>query len=106
MSCPNNPNFETIIELIERDSHEFEAKAFEDPKQAILELTMTYKYTKAVWKHLPIRPIGHHYAGDDFSKDRYVLFQQSYSCNPLRAHYASARNKKILGRRWVINVVY
>ena len=48
MSCPNNPNFETIIELIERDSHEFEAKAFEDPKQAILELTMTYKYTKAV----------------------------------------------------------
>lgn len=41
MSCPNNPIFETMIESIERDSHEYEAKVFENPKQAILELKAT-----------------------------------------------------------------
>ncbi len=99
MSCPYNPIFETMIESIERDSHEFEAKAFENPKQAILELTATYQYTKAVWKHLLTSPKDHHYAGVDFCEDEYVLIQQSHSRNPLRAHYASARNKKILSKK-------
>jgi mannosyltransferase OCH1-like enzyme len=98
MSCPNNPIFETMIESIERDSHEYEAKVFENPKQAILELTATYQYTKAVWKHLLNRPKDHHYSGIDFNENEYVLIKQSYTRNPLRVHYASARNKSILSK--------
>ena len=96
MSCPKNPIFETMIESIERDSHEYETKVFQNPKQAILELTATYQYTKAVWKHLLNGPKDHHYAGIDFSENEYVLIEQSYTRNPLRVHYASARNKSIL----------
>ncbi len=98
MSCPNNPIFETMIESIERDSHEYEAKVFGNPKQAILELTGTYQYTKAVWKHLLNRPKDHHYSGIDFNENEYVLIKQSYTRNPLRVHYASARNKSILSK--------
>ena len=96
MSCPNNPIFETMIESIERDSMEYEGKSFENPKRAILELTATYQYTRAVWKYLLTRPKCHHYAGVDFGEDEYVLIQQSYSRNPFRSHYASAKNKRIL----------
>ncbi len=99
MSSPNNPIFETMIESIERDSMEYEGKSFKNPKQAILELTATYQFTKAVWKHLLTRPKDHHYAGTDFCESGYVLIQQSYSRNPLRAHYATARNKPILSTR-------
>ena len=99
MSSPNNPIFETMIQSIERDSHKYEGKVFENPKQAILELTATYQYTKSVWKQLLTRPMGHHYAGFDFCEDEYVLIQESYSRNPLRSHYASARNERILSKR-------
>ncbi len=96
MSCPNNPIFETMIESIERDSMEYEGKSFENPKLAILELTATYQFTKAVWKHLANERNGWHYAGIDFQEKDYVLIKGSFSRNPLRPHYAAISNKAIL----------
>jgi mannosyltransferase OCH1-like enzyme len=96
MSCPNNPIFETMIESIERDSMEYEGKSFKNPKQAILELTATYQFTKAVWKHLTNERNVWHYAGIDFQENEYVLIKGSFSRNPLRPHYASISNKAIL----------
>ena len=96
MSCPNNPIFETMIESIERDSMEYENRSFENPKLAILELTATYQFTKAVWKHLANERNDWHYAGIDFQEKDYVLIKGSFSRNPLRPHYAAISNKAIL----------
>ena len=96
MSSPNNQVFETMIESIERDSLKYEKKVIENPAKAILELTATYQYTRAVWKHLMNGTIDWNYAGVDFGEDEYVLIQQSYSRNPFRPHYTSAKNKRIL----------
>ncbi len=96
MSRPNNPIFETMIQSIERDSHKYEGKSFKNPKQAILELTATYQFTKAVWKHLTNERNVWHYAGIDFQENEYVLIKGSFSRNPLRPHYAAISNKAIL----------
>lgn len=96
MSTANNPIFSTMIESIERDSIKYEEKTFENPKQAILELTATYQYTKAVWKHLLTGSLEFTYAGFDFNESTYVLIPNSYSKNPLNRHYASKKNSGIL----------
>lgn len=96
MSCPNNPVFETMVELIERDSNRYENKVFSSPKQAILELTATYQYTRAVWHHLMPKPIDFVYAGFDFNESSYVLIPESFSRRPFHRHYASKKNSKIL----------
>ena len=96
MSSPNNAIFETMIESIERDSNQFEGKVFKNPKQAILDLTATHQFTRAVWKHLETRSHSIHYAGVDFGEDEYVLIKESYSRNPFRSHYASTKDKRIL----------
>ena len=96
MSSPNNQIFETMIESIERDSLKYEGKIFENPTKAILELTGTYQYTRAVWKNLLQGATGWHYAGVDFMEKEYVLIKGSFSRNPLRPHYSSFKNSEIL----------
>ena len=96
MSSPNNRIFETMIESIERDSLKYEGKIFENPTKAILELTATYQYTRAVWKNLMQGATGWHYAGVDFMEKEYVLIKGSFSRNPLKPHYSSVKNSKIL----------
>lgn len=96
MSAANCPIFSTMIEFIERDSMKYEGKMFENPKQAILELTATYQYTKAVWKHLLNGSLDFTYANFDFNESEYVLIPSSYSKNPLKRHYASVKNSGIL----------
>lgn len=96
MSTPGNSVFETMVESIERDSKEYERKVFANPKLAILELTATYQFTKAVWKHLLTGSLDFTYAGFDFNESSYVLIPNSYSKNPLNRHYASRKNSGIL----------
>ena len=96
MSSPGNAIFETMIESIERDSGNYEGKVFENPKTAILELTATYQYTKAIWLHLLNGFSDYSYAGIDFHEESYVLIPNSYSRNPLKRHYASIKNSGIL----------
>lgn len=104
MSSPNNPIFETMIESIERDSSRYEKKIFENPKQAILELTATYQYTKAVWQHLLNGFADYIYAGFDFNEESYVLIPNSYSKNPLNRHYASKKHSAILKAKNEISI--
>lgn len=99
MSCPNNAIFETMIDSIERDSARYERQVFANPKQAILELTATYQYTRAVWRHLMDEQFEYTYAGLDFNETSYVLIQDSFSKNPFNRHYASRRNTRILRNR-------
>lgn len=96
MASSENPIFETMIESIERDSKKYEGKILKNPKTAILELTATYQYTRAVWKHLMNKTTDWNYAGLDFMEEEYVLIKGSFSRNPLRPHYASVKNSKIL----------
>lgn len=96
MSAPGNSVFETMVESIERDSREFERKVFANPKLAILELTATYQYTKAVWRHLLTGSLDFTYAGFDFNESLYVLIPNSYSKTPFNRHYASIKNSGIL----------
>jgi mannosyltransferase OCH1-like enzyme len=96
MSSSENPIFETMIESIERDSNKYQGKVFENPKIAILELTATYQYTRAVWKHLMNGTIDWNYAGVDFMEEEYALIKGSFSRHPFRPHYASIKNSKIL----------
>lgn len=96
MSTANIPIFSTMVESIERDSIKYDGITFENPKQAILELTATYQYTKAVWKHLLTGSLEFTYAGFDFNESSYVLIPNSYSKNPLNRHYASRKNSGIL----------
>lgn len=96
MSSPQNPIFETMINNIERDSILFEDKVFAIPKIAILELTGTYQYTRAIWHHLLNGFVDFSYAGIDFGESSYVLITESFSRNPFKLHYASKRNSKIL----------
>lgn len=96
MSSRNNPIFETMINSIERDSVKFEKKVFENPKNAILELTGTYQYTRAIWHHLLTDYVDFTYAGVDFGESSYVLIPESFSKNPFNLHYSSKKNSKIL----------
>lgn len=96
MSCPKNSVFETMIESIERDSFDYENRVFSSPKQAILELTGTYQYTRAVWHHLTSRPSDFVYAGFDFNERSYVLIPESFSRSLFRRHYSSKKNSSIL----------
>lgn len=96
MSCPNNQVFETMVESIERDSFGYEDKIFSIPKQAILELTGTYQYTRAVWCYLMSDPVDFLYAGFDFKESSYALIPESFSKRPFNRHYASIRNSRIL----------
>ena len=96
MSSPNNSIFETMINNIERDSKNFEGIVFENPKQAILELTATYQYTQTIWQHLRNGYVDFVYAGVDFLERDYVLIPESFSKNPFNMHYASKKNLQIL----------
>ena len=96
MSVPENPIFETMVELIEKDSHKYERVVFDNPKHAILELTGPYQYTKAVWRHLGRGGGSFHYAGIDFGETEYPLIKGSFSRNPFKPHYASIANAAIL----------
>ena len=97
MSSPGHPIFETMIEAIERDSANYENAFFENPKSAILELTGTFQYSRAVWRHLLSGVEDFHYAGIDFGEDfKHVQIKESFSKNPFNRHYASASHKAIL----------
>ncbi len=99
MSSSGFPVFETMIDSIERDSALYENVVFENPKTAILKLTGTYQYTKAVWRHLLNGMEDFHYAGIDFGED-YADIPIKESVGPkYKRHYSSASNQCILKPR-------